>query len=497
MEYRTSKKGPTEVPADLLIVPVSTEVFGDKRNTSLRMLSERSQIDLFAACDREGFEAKPGQAILFRQLAEITAERVLLVGTGADADRGKHAIYRAGVRSGRRAFDLRAKRVALALCDRAADDLSDAQAFAQFAAGFSFGIYRFDKYLRRADEGYEGPDTLYALGDGAEITAALREADVVAQAIATARDLVNEPPGELTPERFAAHGREIAATGGLECASLDSTAITTRGFNLIEAVGKGSANPPALIHLIYRPDDEVRHKVAFVGKGITFDTGGYSLKRPEGMQYMHSDMAGGAAVLGAAKALGELRPDGVEIHFLVPAAENAVNGRATRPADIVRGYGGKTVQILNTDAEGRLVLADALAYAQEQGVDTIVDLATLTGSSVVALGRTTAALFSDDAPLADALLGAAHRACEDVWRMPLTADIDQQLDSPVADMKNIGGRAGGAISAALFLKRWVDLDRWAHIDMAGPAYAPEADDLRIQGGTGFGVATLVEFARGL
>lgn len=497
MDYRSSKKGATEVEGDLLVVPVSAEGLEERRCHALRMISEKTRLDIFVECDREEFEAKPGQTIVFRRLDQIGAERVLLVGLGREDERAGDALWRAGVRAGRRAFELRAEHVAIALATASNAHKSTAKAAGEIALGFSYGIYRFDKYLRREAQAYEGPDTLTLLARVDDLDDVLGEVGWVAHGVALARDMVNEPPGTLTPEEFADRARAIAGRAGLECASLDSAELVQRGFNLIEAVGKGSDNPPSLIHLIYRPDGEVRRKVALVGKGITFDTGGYSMKRPEGMKFMHSDMAGGAAVLGAARVLGELKPEGVEIHFLVPAAENAVNGRATRPADIVRGYGGKTVQILNTDAEGRLVLADALAYAQEHEVDTIVDLATLTGASVVALGGYHGALFSDDDELVAGLTDAADRACEGLWRMPLTPDIDKQLDSPVADMKNIGSRWGGAISAALFLKRWVDVDRWAHIDMAGPAYSVEGDDLRIKGGTGFGVATLVEFVRGI
>ncbi|QDG52489.1 leucyl aminopeptidase [Persicimonas caeni] len=497
MDYRTSDKGTTEIEADLLVVPVSVEGLEERRCHALRMISEKSRLDLFVECEREEFEAKPGQTIVFRRLNELGAERVLLVGLGGEDERAGDALWRGGVRAGRRAFELRAKHVALALPDGQNDGKGAARAASEVALGVSYGIYRFDKYLRREDQDYEGPDTLTLVRNGRDVDVSLDEVGLIAHGVALARDMVNEPPGTLTPEEFADRARAIAGRAGLECASLDSAELVQRGFNLIEAVGKGSDNPPSLIHLIYRPDGEVRRKVALVGKGITFDTGGYSMKRPEGMKFMHSDMAGGAAVLGAARVLGELKPEGIEIHFLVPAAENAVNGRATRPADIVRGYGGKTVQILNTDAEGRLVLADALAYAQEYDVDTIVDLATLTGSSVVALGGYHAALFSDNDELVAGLTDASKRGCEGLWRMPLPPDIDKQLDSPVADMKNIGSRWGGAISAALFLKRWVDVDRWAHIDMAGPAYSVEGDDLRIVGGTGFGVTTLVEFVRSL
>ena len=264
------------------------------------------------------------------------------------------------------------------------------------------------------------------------------------------------------------------------------------------AVGKGSSRPPRLIHLVYKPKGQVRHKLALVGKGITYDTGGYDLKTGGHMLTMHCDMAGGAAVLGAAEALGRLKPEGVEVHFVVAAAENSINGEAMRPNEIYKSYGGKTVEILNTDAEGRLVLADALEYIQEQASpQTIVDLATLTGACVVALGDHTAGLFVRDEGLHTQLAGAIEASGEDFWRMPLSQRLKEQLDSPVADTSNLGKRMGGAITAALFLGKFVELERWAHMDIAGPAYIREDRKEQIPGATGFGVTTLVELAQNL
>ena len=297
---------------------------------------------------------------------------------------------------------------------------------------------------------------------------------------------------------MAEQARQLAERHQLACTIFDEEELERRGFNLILAVGKGSERKPRLIHLTYTPrSGAVRHRVAFVGKGVTFDTGGNNIKTGPHMYLMHSDMAGGAAVLGAAEAIGALKPEGIEVHFIVPAAENSVSGGAMRPNDVYRGYGDKTVEIGNTDAEGRLCLADALAYAEELGAETIIDLATLTGACVVALGEYTAGLFTDSDALYDDLQGAIKVSGEDFWRLPLHQKLDAQLDSEVADMKNIGKRYGGAITAALFLKRWVSVERWAHMDIAAPAFFESPSDTYAAGGTGFGVATLVALAKRL
>jgi leucyl aminopeptidase len=262
-------------------------------------------------------------------------------------------------------------------------------------------------------------------------------------------------------------------------------------------VGCGSAEEPRLIHLTYRPAGatDSTPSIALVGKGITFDAGGYNIKPTGHVEDMKMDMAGAAAVLGTMQALSQTRPD-VIVHGIVPAAENLVSGTAYKPGDVIRSLNGKTVEIMNTDAEGRLVLADALCYAERLGVDRIVDLATLTGACMVALGPHTAAVFSTDDGFASRICAAADNAGEDVWHMPLNKKLRPMLKSPVADMKNIGQRWGGAITAALFLKEFVGDVTWAHLDIAGPAFAEKAEGHITRGGTGFGVATLVALLEG-
>jgi leucyl aminopeptidase len=295
---------------------------------------------------------------------------------------------------------------------------------------------------------------------------------------------------------MAEQARTIAEAAGLDVEVWDEERLLRDGFGGILAVGRGSVRPPRLVRLDYVPAGATRH-VVLVGKGITFDSGGLSLKPPDGMVAMKTDMSGGAAVLGAMSALRDL---GVTSHVtaLVPLAENMPGADATRPGDVIRHYGGRTVEVLNTDAEGRLVLADALAYAtQELGPDAVVDLATLTGAATLGLGRRHGALFTTSAGLADALVAAGEVGGDRLWPMPLVDDYRRSLESPIADLRNIADPEtrflGGAIVAALFLREFVGATPWAHLDIAGPARADGDEDEVTKGATGFGVRALLRW----
>ena len=489
MNTEITAQAAREIEASLLVFFVSSATFANPAGPAAALVDALAK-NPFTLAGEEGFKGKPKQNCMLRAPEGIAAKRLLLVGVGD----GEPNRYReAAMLAARQAKKARCESVALFM------PTADAAKLAAGHEGFLRGEYEFKRYVTpKEDEEYEGVTDLFVateLGGAADVIA---RSTSVSAGIRVARNLVNDPPGALVPDVLATRAESIAARNNLEHKIFREDELEMQGFNLIMAVGKGSDSPPRLIHLIYRPaGGEGKRKIAFVGKGVTFDTGGYNIKTGGHMYNMHCDMAGGAAVLGAAEAIGRIKPNGVEVHFIVPAAENSISGRAMRPNDIYRGYGKKTVEIGNTDAEGRLILADALAYAQEQEVDTIVDLATLTGASIVALGDHTSALFTDDEAFASELETAIAASGEDFWRMPLHKKLDSLLDSHYADMKNIGGRAGGAITAALFLKRWVNIDRWAHLDIAGPAFIEGESDTQAAGGTGFGVATLVELAETL
>jgi leucyl aminopeptidase len=347
-----------------------------------------------------------------------------------------------------------------------------------------------------------GAVTIVTTGDVREARAEVATVAVVAEAVGFARDLVNLPGGELTPSRFARLGAERAEAAGVQAEVLDETAIAELGLGGLLAVNKGSVHPPRLLKLTYEPSGEEAdapvaadpETVALVGKGITFDSGGLSLKPAEAMEGMKMDMAGAAAVIAAMCALPALGAP-VRVVSFTPMTDNMTGGDAQRPGDVYTARNGTTVEVLNTDAEGRLILGDALALAAEEAPVAIVDLATLTGACMVALGERIAGLLSNDDALADRVTAAAAAAGERVWRLPLPADYRKQLDSDVADLKNIGTRYGGTLTAGLFLKEFVKDTPWVHLDIAGPAYAKEPDGVNPKGGTGFGVRTLASLLR--
>jgi leucyl aminopeptidase len=336
--------------------------------------------------------------------------------------------------------------------------------------------------------------TVVVPGGDASLAERLRSAQVMAEAQNFARTLVSEPANRMTPKALAARAREMAAECGLECQVLDQDQMRELGMGALLGVAQGSAEPPVLIVLRYRPLEESGGThLGLVGKGITFDSGGISIKPSEGMDKMKYDMAGGAAVIGAIRAIAQLRPP-IAVTALIPAVENMPGSRAQRPGDIVTTLSGKTVEVLNTDAEGRLILADALTYARTLGCTHLVDAATLTGSIVVALGHVNVGVFSSDDPLLQRVLAAARAEGEKLWPMPLDEDYKEQLKSAFADLPNVGTRWGGAITAAMFLKEFADTTPWVHLDIAGTAWLEEAKPFLAKGPTGVAVRTLAGLA---
>ena len=412
--------------------------------------------------------------------------RLLLAGTGAgtpeDLRRTGAAVARRAKGSTSLAMDLRD----LAPGPQALRALAEAMVLASY--GFTTRPDAPERPLR---------DIVLVVGDPAGLQEALDGALVVARAVATARDLVNTPALTKSPAWLAE--RAVALLPDLAVRVRDEAELAAEGFGGLVAVGQGSTRPPRLVEARY--DGGGSRHVVLVGKGITFDTGGLSLKPNDGMVTMKNDMGGAAAVLGALRAVADLRLP-VHVTGLLACAENMPSGTAQRPGDVLTQFGGRTVEVLNTDAEGRLVLADALAYADTVlAADVVVDVATLTGAMPVALGKRLAGLFASDDDLAGALERAAADAGERLWRMPLVEDYRAALDSPVADLRNIGDPGlhlmGGSITAALFLREFTGGRPWAHVDIAGPAWSGSDDDELTKGGTGYGVRLLVRWLEAL
>jgi leucyl aminopeptidase len=379
------------------------------------------------------------------------------------------------------------RRITLALPVR---DETDAEAV---ALGGLLGGYAFSRYRTTAPPPPPAELTL-AAGD-VPTGAAAKRAQAIAEAVTLARDLVNTGPSDLVPATLAEEAERVAADRGLDVEVLDEKALAEGGFGGLLAVGQGSVHPPRLVRLGYRHPDATK-TVVFAGKGITFDSGGLSLKPPKSMEHMKSDMAGAAAVLAALQVIADLGP-AVNVVGYLAAAENMPGGAAQRPADIITIYGGKTVEVLNTDAEGRLVLADAIARSGTDSPDLIVDVATLTGAQLVALGKRTAGVMANEDAVRDGIVASAGRAGEAFWPMPLPDELRAGLDSDVADLANVSpDRAGGMLVAGLFLREFVPAGaRWAHLDIAGPAFnESEAHGYTPKGGTGAAVRTLVQIA---
>ena len=371
------------------------------------------------------------------------------------------------------------------------------------AEGAALGAYAFNEF--RFSSKQEHKDSLASativshLSKEPSAKSIAKRAAIIADRTALVRDLINTPPSHLTPESFSAGMKKVATSLGLKVEILNQSQLKSKGYGGITAVGQGSANPPSLLHITYAPA-KAKKRYAFVGKGITFDTGGLALKPAAGMEAMKSDMSGAAAVVGAIFAIAELKLP-IAIDAWAPLAENMPSDSATRPSDIITMYGGKTIEVLNPDVEGRLVLGDALVRAQEVGkkaggLDGIIDVATLTGAQVVALGTRTSAVMTNNESFSEEFLTAAHRAGEQFWPMPLPEELRASLDSPVADMANIGDRFGGMLVAGLFLKEFIEpTTPWIHLDIAGPSFNEgAAHGYTPVGGTGIALRSLVVLA---
>ena len=360
-------------------------------------------------------------------------------------------------------------------------------------------IFRDNRFNRKKDEKVALKEVEF-LSITSEKDISFNEIQDICAGVEFARELVAAPPNILTPLEMSIQAFNIAKNHDLEVKILDKKDCEDLSMGAYLAVAKGSDLEPKFIHLIYKANDKVRKKIALVGKGLTFDSGGYNLKVGAGSQIdmMKYDMGGSAAVLGTAKAIGAIKPKGLEIHFIVASCENMINGSAFHPGDVITASNGKTIEINNTDAEGRLTLADALTYASNLNPDTIIDLATLTGACVIALGGDLAGLWSNDNQLADDLLKAASEVKEGIWRMPMQRSYKEGLKSHIADMKNTGPRGGGSITAALFLEEFFNENiNWAHIDIAGTCWTDKNKGLNPSGATGYGVRTLVKWIQNI
>jgi leucyl aminopeptidase len=442
--------------------------------------------------ESEEFKGKEGEtAYLHLPPGALKARCLLLVGVGERAD---YQMAHASELAGTAARVLRGKNVkSIAVVPRLDGDPELIAARA--VEGAIIGLFELDKY-RTVDKEQRVVDRLVVIVDGADgdvLERGVKRGQIVGESVNFTRDLANEPGAYMTPTIMAERARQIASEFNLSIDVLDESRMEQEGMGSLMSVSRGSDQPAKLIILKYtpaKPSKDNGQLLALVGKGITFDSGGISLKPGENMELMKYDMTGGATVLGAMRAIAQLKPS-IPVLGVAPCSENLPSGKATKPGDIVTAMTGKTIEVINTDAEGRLVLADAIAYAKKLGATKIIDLATLTGAVSIALGDVNAAVLGTDQELIDEIIVAGKEVGEKFWQLPLDKEYSKQIKSDIADIKNVGGRKAGTITAAAFLKEFAEGVAWAHLDIAGTAWGDEAKPYRSKGPTGIAVRTLI------
>ncbi|MBW4650936.1 MAG: leucyl aminopeptidase [Kastovskya adunca ATA6-11-RM4] len=487
MEIRATETPILEWSGDALAIGLfenAVELNGD-----LPALDEKLAGTLKELIGETEFDGKSGSSAVTRVGANSPIRKIILVGLGQSDALTLDSLRNIAAAIARIAKKERVKTLGISLAIAANDPALTAQAITE---GILLALHQDNRFKSEPEEKAAKLERLDLIGLGSQDSAITR-AKQIGDGVILARELVSAPPNSLTPMKMAETAEAIASEHGLALEILEQEDCEKLGMGAFLAVAQASDLPPKFIHLTYKPEGTPRRKLAIIGKGLTFDSGGLNIKGAgSGIETMKMDMGGGAATLGAAKAIGQLKPD-VEVHFISAATENMISGKAMRPGDILTASNGKTIEVNNTDAEGRLTLADALVFAEKLGVDAIVDLATLTGACIVALGNDIAGLWSTDEALAAQLKTAAEEAGEKFWQLPMEEKYFEGLKSPIADMKNTGPRAGGSITAALFLKQFVQETPWAHLDIAGPVWADKESGCNNAGATGFGVRTLVNW----
>jgi leucyl aminopeptidase len=488
--FKTARTKATATDCDVLAVPI---LKGGAPGPGAAEAEKALGVSFKELLDAARAKGEPGEALLVPANGKkIKAKQVLLVGVGEKGD-GATAARKAGATVARRTRA--SANVATTIPQAVGGNAADA--VGAFVEGYLLGQYRFDRYKSNGTKPKTKTVTLLGSGRGWDESAlkkTITNASVVAEGQALARDVTNTPAGDFIPESFASEARKLARSLPLTVKVLDEKQLRAGGYGGLIGVGQGSDKPPRLVEIRYRPAGSKRH-VALVGKGITFDSGGINLKS-DGLDWMKMDCGGGAAVLGTMLAVGKLKPK-VAVTGLICTAENMPGGSALHPGDVITMKGGKTVEIGNTDAEGRLVMADGIVHAVQNKADVVVDIATLTGAMMVALGDKAFGVLGNDQDEVDDILAAAERAGEKAWQLPLYPEYRKKIDSEIADIRNIGDRYGGAITAALFLKEFAGDTPWVHIDIAGPARSTVDEFDTPKGATGVGVRTLVRWIEGL
>jgi leucyl aminopeptidase len=487
-EFISSRARVADIDADIIAIPVPQD-----DAAAMQILDRAAGGDLTTATQRGAFTGKPMEMWATHVTDGAWRTRpVLAVGTGPAHELSVERARRVGGVIGLTARQQRRERVAVVVPEQWCATASCVEALVE---GITFANYDNGHYKSRGlDSRFFIKHVEVAVQGPEQSNGAVERGRVIGECINAARLLINEPGNWLTPREFATRGEALLKVPGITTEILDENRIEELGMGLLLGVARGSSEPPRVLVARYEPAGAPASPVlGLVGKGITFDTGGISIKPADGMERMKDDMAGGATVIAALRAIA-LEQLNLRVIAIVPTTENMPGGRATKPGDVLRGASGITVEVNNTDAEGRLILGDGLWYAKELGATHLVDVATLTGACVVALGKVTTGLFGTDGWV-EVVSAAAAQGGEKVWALPLFEDYRESLKSEIADMINSPGRPGGAITAAMFLKEFVGTTPWAHLDIAGTAWAEDPRAWSVKGATGVMIRTLVEIAR--
>jgi leucyl aminopeptidase len=492
MKYLVDSQDSTKIQSDMLVVFVSR----GKSEQDVLLSAEAKRIDqscnqvITKAIKSEGFVANTGKSIV----VYANALRVMVIGIGESVKLSVFDIHDIGAAIGHVSKQRKAKQVAVVLSSDITKPIGMKKTAQHLTVGITLGTYVFNAHKSKSTKEKEHTIESVTFITKESIGTDIRRGQIIADSVSFVRDLVNEPSSVTTPTFLAAIAKSLTEHDSqLSCEILEKSDMKKLGMGGILGIAKGSDEDPKFISLAYKGGGD--KTIALIGKGITFDAGGLSLKPSSGMETMKIDMAGAAAILGVFQALTLIHPK-INVVGLIAACENMPSGHAIKPGDVVVSMNGKSIEILNTDAEGRVILADALSYAAiHVKPDVMIDLATLTGACEVALGQDISGLFANTQSLADDLITSADATGEYIWQLPLAKEYKEQLDSTVADIKNVtGAHYGGAITAALFLQAFVpDTIPWAHIDIAGPAFAEKGTNFAPKGGTGYGVRLILEY----
>jgi leucyl aminopeptidase len=440
----------------------------------------------------EKFKGSSGEIKVIHTHYKIKPRYLFVVGFGEMKKFELEVIRKAAGKVCQAARQLKLKNIIFTAPEVCEDLCSMEEAGQAATEGFVLGAYQFNHYKSKKEEEQNLSQVIFPILSKKELASlkkGIHRGELVAQSTNYARDLINIPAADKPPEFL---GREAKKLKGVRTRVYKFKELKRMGMGALAGVGQGSRNPPVFIEMIYRPSGKPKKKIALVGKGVTFDSGGLSLKPAKSMETMKDDMSAAATLLGVMRILKDLKPN-VEVHAYIPSAENMPGGGAIRPGDVLKAFNGKTIEVLNTDAEGRLILADALSFATKKKPDYIIDLATLTGACLVALGDLYSAILSNNKDLTQRLIETGKKSGENLWELPLVEDYKEDMKSTVADIQNIGGQYGGTIFGGLFLQEFVDKIPWAHLDIAGPSWANKPWAYCPKGGTGVMVRTLCRF----